>query len=922
MRGRERIVDPVLAFGLGVAALAAGFLLRPRAERAPHEVDAIVAGEARYTFDLTDGKIRVADVRGGEELLLEPELVVDGTVRPLVGASTGTSAHRVVEVVAGEVKVKVLLRVDHGLLRARVLDPEALAPHRVELRYEIATGAPVWVPGAGELAAGDALLANAALIEQGARPFIVAAPFGARIALVPASAQRLDPDPRGEAEDDSGAQEPLDGGESLADAGAEAGAPEGRPPLARLVFTTEHAAMAAAPAPEADAGVDGTTTAPPKDAGGDAREAGLVTSRARDAQAADASADLELRDAASGDAGEEESEGDGDDEGAEPGDASPAVVPTDVSQPSTHAEHQKATPDARPRARRRPRPELVVFLGRSNESAYGQLFKLLGQKTARVAGRVTGATARAQLYGVDDTGHPQVRALLEENGQFSVDAPMSVDHWFALEGSATSPPIRYPPGTGWPLVLDLSPGGEIAIKVTDADTRSSVPARVWVHGIDGTLDPSFGPDFRASGAGPLVDLLAGELVSPLPKGRYRVQATHGIEWTVDAQVVEVKSGKRERLDLVLRHVVPTKSLVACDLHVHARPSFDSLVSVEDRVTTLVTAGVEFAVPTEHNIAGDYGPATTALGLGARFGSVTGVEVTTFGPRYGHFGVFPYPTDVPVPPYRQVRAGQMFEAARKGDPSRVIQVNHPRLGKGIGYFNIVGFDAKSGIVPVKMRTDFDAVEVYNGYEIQNGAMVEAVLKDWLSLLAHGKRFAATGSSDSHTVQYNWAGYPRTYAYQDTPSAGEPGHPVDTKAVVAALKAGRSIVTSGPVIELDVGGGKPGEEVSTRADTATAHVRVSAAPWVDVTSLELYLDGKSLTTKVVPSRPSRVGLEEGTLAEAQARAVRLEADVPVPLTPGAHFVVAVARGRRKADDVLPFMPYVPMGFTNPVWITRGP
>ena len=33
-------------------------------------------------------------------------------------------------------------------------------------------------------------------------------------------------------------------------------------------------------------------------------------------------------------------------------------------------------------------------------------------------------------------------------------------------------------------------------------------------------------------------------------------------------------------------------------------------------------------------------------------------------------------------------------------------------------------------------------------------------------------------------------------------------------------------------------------------------------------------------------------------------------------------AYALGARKLDDVLPFMPMVPMGFTNPVWVTRGP
>jgi hypothetical protein len=43
------------------------------------------------------------------------------------------------------------------------------------------------------------------------------------------------------------------------------------------------------------------------------------------------------------------------------------------------------------------------------------------------------------------------------------------------------------------------------------------------------------------------------------------------------------------------------------------------------------------------------------------------------------------------------------------------------------------------------------------------------------------------------------------------------------------------------------------------------------------------------------------------------------VPITLPPGAKWVLAIARGERKLDDVLPFMPVVPIGLTNPVWIS---
>ena len=93
-----------------------------------------------------------------------------------------------------------------------------------------------------------------------------------------------------------------------------------------------------------------------------------------------------------------------------------------------------------------------------------------------------------------------------------------------------------------------------------------------------------------------MDVLDGEVKTALPAGRYRVSATKGIEWSIDSEVIEIVSGHTRSIELAPRHVVPTPGLVGCDLHVHARPSFDSPVTPEDRVLSLVSAGVDFAVP--------------------------------------------------------------------------------------------------------------------------------------------------------------------------------------------------------------------------------------------------------------------------------------------------------------------------------------
>jgi hypothetical protein len=579
---------------------------------------------------------------------------------------------------------------------------------------------------------------------------------------------------------------------------------------------------------------------------------------------------------------------------------------------------------------------------------WGRLYKLLRAPVARISGVVTGTKERAHVIGLDDDGRPQVRVAVDAQGRFAIEAPVTAVQWFAaLEAAHTSAPVRFTPGTPWDLKLDVSPGGEIRVRIIDGDTNQPIVARLIVKGVEGTIDPSFGPDYRASGAGPLMDVLEGEVATPLPAGKYRVAATKGMEWSIDAEVVEVQSGHTKSVDLALRHVVPTPGLVGCDLHVHARPSFDTPVTAEDRVLSLVSAGVDFAVPTEHNIVGDYSGPLEVLRLSKQLAFVTGVEVTTYNPRFGHFGVFPYPATNGVPPFKGATAAGVFAASKRGDAARVLQVNHPRLPSGIGYFHVVGFDPKVGRIPVGMRTDFDTLEVYNGYDLATRGRTEQVLEDWFALLNLGKRYAATGSSDSHRIQYQWAGYPRTMAIVDTKASGENGQPIETGPVVAAIKKGHSFVTSGPMIELELGhegrSARPGDDLAVpRGANLPGKLRIRAAPWVDVASVEILagIPASPAATGVVPtaplvptagrreilfkakvpSRPTRLGKEEGTLEEAAARTLRFETDLALTVPEGARWIVVIVRGERALDDALPFMPIQPLAFTNPIWLSR--
>ena len=578
-------------------------------------------------------------------------------------------------------------------------------------------------------------------------------------------------------------------------------------------------------------------------------------------------------------------------------------------------------------AENHPTAELHFVAAESSQAVWPLLSQLGGVPSAPVKGRVANIVGRATVVGRDAQGLPIVRARTDEGGTFVLDAPRTVVEWYAeLAAGAASALTAATSANDGELRLEIPPGGEVHVRVVDADTRMPLTARILFHGLRDTVDPNFGPDYRASGAGPIVDSLHGDGIVSLASGHYRVAATKGIEWSIDAQDVEVTPGRRMDVTLALRHVVPTPGVLGCDLHVHARPSFDAPVTPEDRVLSLVAAGIDFAVPTEHNVVGDYGSAIETLEVGRDFISVPGVEVTTLSLGFGHFGVFPYEPGTRVPPFKHTRVEPIFRAVRS-DPRRYFQVNHPRLPGGIGYFDTIGFDPRGSRAQIQHRIDFDGIEVYNGFDITQPDRVEQVLHDYWALLDFGWRYTATGSSDSHRIQYQWAGYPRTMVTINPTAAAEEPVPADPMVVVENLKKSHATVTSGPLIELAAGDARPGDELATAGDPVPVHVRVRAAPWIDVTKVEIVvgqIDGLWSVAQSfdVPSRPLAIGAEEGTLAEAQDRTVRFDRDLAITVGSGNGWIAVVARGARPMGDVLPFVNVAPLAFTNPIFVVRHP
>jgi hypothetical protein len=124
------------------------------------------------------------------------------------------------------------------------------------------------------------------------------------------------------------------------------------------------------------------------------------------------------------------------------------------------------------------------------------------------------------------------------------------------------------------------------------------------------------------------------------------------------------------------------------------------------------------------------------------------------------------------------------------------------------------------------------------------------------------------------------------------------------VVRAIRDGHVSVTSGPILDAEIQGAGPGATLHSAAHRLPLHVRVRAAPWIDVTEVEVLLGPQGRRVRWLPVKKSTA-------------IVRLDTEIELATGGGKTFVVVVAKGERELPNV--FLPKVrPYAFTNPIWI----
>ena len=459
--------------------------------------------------------------------------------------------------------------------------------------------------------------------------------------------------------------------------------------------------------------------------------------------------------------------------------------------------------------------------------------------------------------------------------------------------------------------LDVTPPARLHARcMSRPDGKSKaapIPCKATFEGI-GVPNPDFGPGHNAGPAKNQVTTKDGDIDVPLAPGKYRVTLSRGPEYALSQFEVDVHPGAPiEACDssskCALERVVDTNGWLACDFHQHTMLGVDAPTNTRDRVIGNVAEGVEIAVASEHNIVADLQPIVRELGLEPWLVEISGDELTTDTSHrpWGHANVFPLSGTAINVRDREVK--DLFAELRAQNPGAVFMINHPRSG-GNGYFDLLDFDRATGSsTDARWESKFDAVELWNG---RNVAQRGAVLEDVVALLRNSHPTTITGTTDTHGMVGQEAGYPRTYVKAKDDALGA-WDATRTAELVKSIRETREVVvTNGPFIRVkraSIGA------VNASRGSITLDVTVTSAPWIEVKKLKLVRVSKN--EPVVEREVTMRAVPSGAMEATASFTLKVDKD---------DAVFVIASGDKPLSPVLPgdAAEIRPWAITGAIWL----
>jgi TolB protein len=432
------------------------------------------------------------------------------------------------------------------------------------------------------------------------------------------------------------------------------------------------------------------------------------------------------------------------------------------------------------------------------------------------------------------------------------------------------------------------------VSVLGPDGRSHAPAGAWYH-----ADDAFDRQERRFEYGYFH--LDRPTTLTLPAGRYAVEVSRGPEYRVFTGPVDVHAGGGAVFGVTLEKLddLEARGWYSGDLHVHmnyggAYRNDPSRLALQARAEDLHV--VENLIVNKEGRVPDVGWFRPGPDPASRPGTliVHGEEFhTSF---WGHVGLLGLGEHLVLPGYTAY--ANTGVATLQPTNARVFDLAREQ-GAVTGYVHPYDLNPDPAdttrtlthALPVDLA--LGKVDYYEAVGFVDDLMATATV--WYRLLNCGFRLAAGAGTDAMA---NFAslrgpvGMNRVFVRS--------GAPLEHRRWLAALKAGRSFATNGPLLGLTVDGTELGGEVRLPAGGREVTARVRLRSNVPVDHLELVRNGK--VVREIPVAADR---------RSATATVRLPVD-------RSGWVLLRARGDRPAYPTLDVFPYAT---TSPIYLTVG-
>jgi len=414
-----------------------------------------------------------------------------------------------------------------------------------------------------------------------------------------------------------------------------------------------------------------------------------------------------------------------------------------------------------------------------------------------------------------------------------------------------------PPGferEGRPVWADPAASPLLRIVVRDAATGQVTPCRINVVGPDGNFYqpprnrlslyaltgtwPMPGSKGNRAGKAPFRYVgrffyTTGDVTVPVPAGAVRIEVWKGLEYRPETAAVQVGAAGPQAVEVRLTRTAPMAAAgyYVGDSHLHLPRQTDE----DDQVLfdLLEAEDLRYGFVLAYNEpAGPYAGIMSTLdypqrGVGSRTHRSRGLIHIVSGQEYrsttyGHLNL--YQRDELVFPGQSHNANDWPVYGEVGRET-MARGGHAFMAHG-GYAQEIWAGAALGAIHAVELLQFG---VYRGIELEG----------WYNMLNSGYRFAAQGASD----------YPPCRTLADCRTYAHAAAAPTPSEWLAAVAAGRSFFTTGPLVLLEVDGEKPGAQLHQAGAgphrvRARVRVRCEVTP---VTDVDLIVNGRVVANR---------------------------------------------------------------------------